>query len=695
MKNPNFYIKTLFLLILLLLAYSGEAQTDGLSYQAIIIDNEADEVPGMDITGNYLSNGTVDLLFTITDGEGSILFQEIQSLSTDDYGLVNAVIGEGQATPLNTPGFTEISWDGTERNLLVGIRYGAGGFKDLSEQKLLFVPYAFHRNITATGTLSVDEETFLGGDLLVGNASNTHLTGDLQVDGTSNLQGDLNLSGNALLENDFTVNGLSTFNGDATFNGSTNFSSISVDEESYLNGDVFIGGTTMMEGVLDVNNTAILDALVVNENSTFGGNASFNSISVFGESQMNNRVHINANLSGGSNIPSNYPLCIEGAEQGIYIEVDGYGTNANNYLSFADENGIQGAIEGQTFTDLFESFEYDWEFTLYYIDIAFMTLEGIACSAQFDFGEAGIIATNLIIYGDHHQDLADYYADSRGVYFRSGGADYAEYLPKLNPEVDFKKGDLVGVVGGKITKNTAHADQIMAISSNPIVLGNADGDTDNMEMVAFIGQVPVWTVGDVEMGDYILASGANDGTAIAKSKDEMQLSDYAKILGVAWEERKGRSMSMVNVAVGLNQNDLVHQLEKQQAQIDALQAQMDALTALITGEEAASHIKVEAELSTNSPTKSMETAFFKQGQFDMNEASFQAWLDKNVYVFEHYMNVLKDDFTSRGIPYQKHESIALWVDNPREALTQIYERRSTQSLFSSFLERYPKAFDAK
>lgn len=695
MKQLTFIKTSLSIVFSFILILMAEAQTDGLSYQAIIIDNEADEVPGMDISGNYLSNGSVELLFTITDGEGNILFQEMQSVTTDDYGLVNTIIGQGDSTPLNTPEFTAISWDGTERNLLVGIRYGAGGFKDLSEQKLLFVPYAFHRNITATGTLNVDEESFLGGDLIVGNTSNTHLTGDLQVDGTSNLQGDLNLSGNALLENDFTVNGLSTFNGDATFNGSTNFSSISVDEESYLNGDVFIGGTTMMEGVLEVNNTAILDGLIVNENSTFGGNASFNTISVFGEASMNNRVHINANLSGGSTDAVNYPLCIEGAQQGVYIEVDGYGTNANNYLSFADENGIQGAIEGQTFTDLFESFEYDWEFTLYYIDIAFMTLEGIACSAQFDFGEAGIIATNLLIYGDHHQELADYYADSRGVYFRSGGADYAEYLPKMNHLEEFKKGDLVGVVGGKITKDTRNADQIMAISSNPIVLGNADGDTSNMEMVAFIGQVPVWTVGEVEIGDYILASGANDGTATAKSKDEMQLSDYSKILGVAWEERKGRSMSMVNVAVGLNQNDLAHQLEKQQEQIDALQVQMDELTALLKGEEAVTHTKSPADALVNRPEKSLETAFYDQGKFDMSEANFQAWLDENVYVFEHYMKLLKDDFTRRGIGYQKHESIALWVENPREALTQIYQQRSKESLFSNFLERYPNAFDAK
>lgn len=693
MKNPNFYIKSLIFLILLLLANAGEAQTDGLSYQAIIIDNEADEVPGMDITGNYLSNGMVDLLFTITDGEGSVLFQEIQSLSTDDYGLVNAVIGQGQATPLNTPGFTEISWDGTERNLLVGIRYGAGGFSDLSEQKLLFVPYAFHRNITATGSLSVDEETFLGGDLLVGNASNTHLTGDLQVDGTSHLEGDLNVGGNTLLENDFTVDGLSTFNGDATFNGSTNFSSISVDEESYLNGDVFVGGSTMMEGTLQVNNIATIDDLVVLQNSTFGGTATFNDLSVSGESDFNNRVHIIADLSGGAGTPGNYPLCIEGADQGVYIKVDGYGDNTNNYLSFADVNGIQGAIEGQTFTDLYESFEYDWEFALYFIDIAFMTAEGIACSAQFDFGEAGIIATNLIVYGVHHQNLADYYTDSRGVYFRSGGADYAEYLPKINPNESFKKGDVVGVIGGKITKQTAIADQFMVISSNPIVLGNAaEGNSDRMEMVAFIGQVPVWVIGEVGIGDYILPSGAQDGTAIAKKKEAMSIADYAKIIGVAWDESKGRSMTLINVAVGLNQNDLAHQLEKQQDQINDLQAQIDVLMAMITGEEPLEKQELTAARNLE---KEGSSPFFNAGQFDLSEAAFEEWLNQNLYIFEHYMAELKQAYLEKGIKYQKHELIALWVDQPRQALTEMYQKRKQGSMFGSFMERYPNAFNAE
>ena len=42
-------------------------KTDGISYQAVIIDNNASEIPGIDVTGNYLSEGQVELKFTIMD----------------------------------------------------------------------------------------------------------------------------------------------------------------------------------------------------------------------------------------------------------------------------------------------------------------------------------------------------------------------------------------------------------------------------------------------------------------------------------------------------------------------------------------------------------------------------------------------------------------------------------------------------
>ena len=61
-----------------------------------------------------------------------------------------------------------------------------------------------------------------------------------------------------------------------------------------------------------------------------------------------------------------------------------------------------------------------------------------------------------------------------------------------------------------------------------------------------MGQVPVRVIGKVAIGDYVLASGNNDGLAIAKAADQIQWEDYKKIVGIAWEACKGQQLSLIN-----------------------------------------------------------------------------------------------------------------------------------------------------
>ena len=56
-----------------------------------------------------------------------------------------------------------------------------------------------------------------------------------------------------------------------------------------------------------------------------------------------------------------------------------------------------------------------------------------------------------------------------GVSYSSGGADYAEWLEKANPNEHISFGEVVGVKGGKISKTFVDADQFMAITSNPTI----------------------------------------------------------------------------------------------------------------------------------------------------------------------------------------------------------------------------------
>ena len=82
-------MKRLITILLVIAAFQIKAQTDALSYQAVIINENEDEIPGLDISGNYLADTEVQLQFTIVDQVGNSEYQEIQTVTTDRYGMVN------------------------------------------------------------------------------------------------------------------------------------------------------------------------------------------------------------------------------------------------------------------------------------------------------------------------------------------------------------------------------------------------------------------------------------------------------------------------------------------------------------------------------------------------------------------------------------------------------------------------------
>ena len=82
---------------ILFINIQGFAQTDGINYQAVIIDPNPEEIPGIDITGNILPNKEINVRFTISDVSGNSEFQEIHTTSTDEYGMINLVIGKGNS----------------------------------------------------------------------------------------------------------------------------------------------------------------------------------------------------------------------------------------------------------------------------------------------------------------------------------------------------------------------------------------------------------------------------------------------------------------------------------------------------------------------------------------------------------------------------------------------------------------------
>ena len=98
MKKINQNFHTLFFFFFSIIAL---AQTDGISYQAVIYSPGATELPGYDSQNDVLANHRVSFEFTITGLNNIKIYQETQTTTSDSNGLVNLVIGKG--TPTDAP----------------------------------------------------------------------------------------------------------------------------------------------------------------------------------------------------------------------------------------------------------------------------------------------------------------------------------------------------------------------------------------------------------------------------------------------------------------------------------------------------------------------------------------------------------------------------------------------------------------
>jgi hypothetical protein len=138
--------------------------------------------------------------------------------------------------------------------------------------------------------------------------------------------------------------------------------------------------------------------------------------------------------------------------------------------------------------------------------------------------------------------------------FTTGGSDYAEALECIDPSEEIQNGDVVGVFGGRISRQTDGADWVMAVTGNAAVVGNQSFDNDSSrrrETVSFVGQVPVRVRGPVAIGDYVVASGRGDGIAMAVSPGEISPEQSRLIVGRAWGASRDPGVKRINTVVGL------------------------------------------------------------------------------------------------------------------------------------------------
>ena len=122
------------------------SQSPGISYQALILQPES-QIPGFNNFDIPLKNSEICLQFSLTSPNGIVEYQEIKRLSTDQYGMINTIIGRGEVV---YGIWEEVNWSSSIKFLKVEVDFDGGcfNFKILSFEELTAVPYALNSNST-------------------------------------------------------------------------------------------------------------------------------------------------------------------------------------------------------------------------------------------------------------------------------------------------------------------------------------------------------------------------------------------------------------------------------------------------------------------------------------------------------------------------------------------------------------------
>lgn len=239
-------------------------------------------------------------------------------------------------------------------------------------------------------------------------------------------------------------------------------------------------------------------------------------------------------------------------------------TNENEFLTFVDKDDRKlGSVRAQGIED----WRRDYFTFAYFRDL---TISLISLDVLSLIVNPTIATLNAI---DDYNGI--------GVEYTSGNGDYAEWLERANPAEAINAGDVVGVRGGKISKDLTGAEQVMAVSGKPIMLGNVPpaGREHLGNKIAFMGQIPVKAMGPVHSGDYLVADPVVAGYAVAVAPANMTPDQLKRAVGRAWETKLVDGPKLVNTIIGIHNGDYVNILKQLQQKIQQSEARMDAIEA--------------------------------------------------------------------------------------------------------------------
>ncbi|MDC0644126.1 hypothetical protein OAP32_00955 [Crocinitomicaceae bacterium] len=235
---------------------------EGVNYQAVIRNN----------SGDVLSNNNVGLqisLYKNTAG-GTLVYQESFQTTTDNFGLVNLVIGQG----LNISGsFESVDWSNGPFFIEIATdENGGANYEVIGSQELMSVPYALYAKTAGNGPQGIQGETgaqgiqgeigpqgVQGEQGIQGNTGPQGTQGDTGPQGT---QGDTGPQGEQGIQGDVGPQGIQGVQGEQGVQGDVGPQGIQGNtgndgNDGLLPNGTAIGNTTFWDGtewVVDDNN---------------------------------------------------------------------------------------------------------------------------------------------------------------------------------------------------------------------------------------------------------------------------------------------------------------------------------------------------------------------------------------------------------------------------------------------------------
>ena len=165
----------------------------GITYQAVILNPQGEELPGVDNNRSPLANQTICLRFKIYNNANQLEYQETIVTTTDEFGMVNVVIGTGTYTGGTATTISAVAWDGTPKNLVVEVDTTGTctNFTQISNQPFTYVPYAFYAANSGSSTTPGPQ----GPPGPAGPQGPIGLTGATGAQGPQGIQGPIGLTG--------------------------------------------------------------------------------------------------------------------------------------------------------------------------------------------------------------------------------------------------------------------------------------------------------------------------------------------------------------------------------------------------------------------------------------------------------------------------------------------------------------------